>query len=174
MKHSNKKTLGRIVKTEKGLFFLYYDHTYTMLDDSLMMRVLISYRSGTGLGGYQHIWHSPETPDMFSVPGQTMAFFDNEYFTIVDASVLNGVLRQDKEECYVSVTDYAMSHHCSATRIKKLCAEGRITGATKVGGRWLIHKFAEYPADMRLYNTRKNKTPAWPEHYKNSAMQKYK
>lgn len=50
---------------------------------------------------------------------------------------------------YMSVSDAAKKFHISARRVQALCAKGRIPGATRVSGVWLIPKDAEKPADAR-------------------------
>lgn len=39
----------------------------------------------------------------------------------------------------------------SVRRITKLCEEGRILGANKMGGVWLIPNNAQRPADARIH-----------------------
>ena len=51
---------------------------------------------------------------------------------------------------YLSVTQTAEKWGIKQRRIRVLCAEGRITGAYKVGTYWLIPSDAEKPKDERI------------------------
>ena len=46
----------------------------------------------------------------------------------------------------------------SARRITKLCEEGRIVGANKIGGIWLIPGDAQRPVDARIHTGKYIKT----------------
>lgn len=52
----------------------------------------------------------------------------------------------------------------SGRRIQRLCAEGRIPGATKIGSYWAVPEDAEKPKDNRIKNGkyRKNNPKAYP------------
>jgi len=51
---------------------------------------------------------------------------------------------------YLSVTEYAKKHGMDASNIRKLIAQGRILGATKVGNQWCIPADAPRPEDKRV------------------------
>ena len=50
---------------------------------------------------------------------------------------------------YMSAPEAAKKWGISERRVQKLCEEGRILGASKLGYMWLIPKDAEKPADAR-------------------------
>ena len=50
---------------------------------------------------------------------------------------------------YISATQAAEKWGLSPRRVQKLCAQGRIHGAGRVGRAWLIPRDAEKPADAR-------------------------
>ena len=56
---------------------------------------------------------------------------------------------------YISVSDAAEKFNISKRRVQVLCEQGRIEGANKVSGVWLIPTDAQKPADAR----RKNAVP---------------
>ena len=59
---------------------------------------------------------------------------------------------------YLSVTQTAEKWGIKQRRIRVLCAEGRISGAYKVGTYWLIPSDAEKPKDERIKSGKYIKT----------------
>lgn len=55
---------------------------------------------------------------------------------------------------FLSITQTAEKWGIKQRRIRTLCAEGRIKGATKVGAYWLIPEEAEKPKDERVKSGR--------------------
>lgn len=51
---------------------------------------------------------------------------------------------------YLSVSQVAEKWGIKQRRIRVLCAEGRVSGAYKVGAYWLIPEDAEKPKDERI------------------------
>ena len=51
---------------------------------------------------------------------------------------------------YLSISQTAVKWNISTRRIRRLCTEGRIDGACKVGAYWLIPEDAEKPKDERV------------------------
>ena len=51
---------------------------------------------------------------------------------------------------YLSISQTAVKWNLSTRRIRRLCTEGRIDGACKVGAYWLIPEDAEKPKDERV------------------------
>ena len=51
---------------------------------------------------------------------------------------------------YLSVRQTAEKWGISGRRIQRLCAEGRIPGATKIGSYWAVPADAEKPKDERV------------------------
>src|SRR5690554_7090146 len=50
---------------------------------------------------------------------------------------------------YKNISYFTTKWHIKERRIRKLCAEGRIHGAKKVGKTWLIPEDAQKPIDKR-------------------------
>ena len=59
---------------------------------------------------------------------------------------------------YLAISQVAEKWGLSTRRINVLCAEGRISGATKIGSYWAIPEDAEKPADARIKSGRYVKT----------------
>ena len=51
---------------------------------------------------------------------------------------------------YLSISQTSEKWGLSGRRIQRLCAEGRIPGAMKVGAYWAIPEKAEKPKDERI------------------------
>lgn len=51
---------------------------------------------------------------------------------------------------YLSIRQTAEKWGISGRRIQRLCAEGRIPGATKIGSYWVVPIGAEKPKDERI------------------------
>ncbi len=59
---------------------------------------------------------------------------------------------------YLSISQTAVKWNLSTRRIRRLCTEGRIDGACKVGTYWLIPEDAEKPKDERVKSGKYAKT----------------
>ena len=55
---------------------------------------------------------------------------------------------------YLSIRQTAAKWGLSVRRIQVLCAEGRISGAVRIGYSWAIPDNAEKPADARIKSGR--------------------
>jgi len=55
---------------------------------------------------------------------------------------------------YLSTTQAAELFGLSARRVALLCEQGRIDGAQKAGGNWIIPETAKKPADARIRSGR--------------------
>ncbi len=53
---------------------------------------------------------------------------------------------------YLSVKEYANKYNISTRRTTLLCSEGRVVGAKKISGVWLIPSDSEKPIDKRISN----------------------
>ena len=61
----------------------------------------------------------------------------------------SGTLRGISME-YLSIKQTAEKWGISGRRIQRLCAEGRISGATKIGSYWAVPVDAQRPKDGRI------------------------
>lgn len=55
---------------------------------------------------------------------------------------------------YLSISQTAEKWGITGRRIQRLCAEGRIPGATKIGSYWAVPDEAEKPKDERIKSGR--------------------
>ncbi len=51
---------------------------------------------------------------------------------------------------YATIKEIAENWELTTRRVQKLCAEGKIPGASKFGRDWAIPKDAERPVDQRV------------------------
>lgn len=51
---------------------------------------------------------------------------------------------------YLTVKEASLQWNLSTRRVSKLCEDGRIEGASKVAGVWLLPKDADKPSDARI------------------------
>ena len=101
--------------------------------------------------------------DMTIYPGETLGFVTDDGYLVlqtfepfIDLLDSNYKLKQ-----YLSVIEFAKKHGKSREMIKVFCREGRILGATKKGGVWMIPEDAPYPVptDRRREGYRGYKKP---------------
>lgn len=59
---------------------------------------------------------------------------------------------------YLSISQTAEKWDITRRRVQRLCAEGRIPGATKIGSYWAVPADAEKPRDERIKSGRYIKT----------------
>ncbi|MCD8377989.1 MAG: helix-turn-helix domain-containing protein [Candidatus Gastranaerophilales bacterium] len=59
---------------------------------------------------------------------------------------------------YLSISQTAEKWGITRRRIQRLCSDGRIPGATKIGSYWAVPADAEKPRDKRIKSGRYIKT----------------
>lgn len=120
---------------------LFHFKTINVLDDSL-------------LGNNNSEKWNVEFPEMFSVPGETIAYVtDAFHMVIVDFTpfkILFEEVSSPTIDDLLTVADYAQLYNKSVEQVKVLCRKGRIPGAKKIGRDWVIPKDTPYPTDNRV------------------------
>lgn len=82
--------------------------------------------------------------------GDTIAYVsDDNVLHIVDAIAFRNLFEL-AEPSYITVQEYADLHGKKAAIVRRLCANGRIQGATQKGKTWLIPPTSPYPSDERI------------------------
>lgn len=87
--------------------------------------------------------------DMAAYPGKTIAYqSDSGELVFADYQTLFEVISevQAKPAEYISSAEYAKRYGVSLDQIKQFCRNGRIMGAIKLSGRWIIPVNAPYPS----------------------------
>lgn len=59
---------------------------------------------------------------------------------------------------YITPAEYAKKHDKEESIIQRFCRTGRIAGAVKKGGCWIIPENAPYPADSRQTNSGRHRS----------------
>ena len=108
--------------------------------------ILSNFKYITEFSGNDGHWF-PKYMDMALYPGKTLAYVTDEFLLVViDPSTFKDLLSSDSDlNSYVSLAEYAESVNKSQQIIKVFCREGRLPGAKKMGGRWMIPKGTPYP-----------------------------
>lgn len=82
--------------------------------------------------------------------GTTIAIVnDDGTLTISDSEWYRKILRSN-EINYLSAAEYGALHGKQSSIIRRLCLDGRLTGAIIKGNTWLIPESAPYPEDDRF------------------------
>lgn len=91
---------------------------------------------------------------MEDADGETLAYIDdsNKLIVLNDKTFAEIV---QKEEKYISASEYAAQHDKGNAIIKRLCLAGKLPGAYKTSSGWLIPENAPYPEDGRTKRAKK-------------------
>ena len=141
---------ARLIKNaDQRYVILGSDGTIAAANDQNLFDFLTGFRTNDGcFAGTNGRWDA-EYPDMTLYPGETMAFIaDNSSLVVYNFQPFALLLNSDVRKFgFLTTQEFAERHNRSIEIIKAFCRDGRIPGAKKVGGIWLIPKEAEYPVD---------------------------
>ena len=139
----------RIVSYKDQLLLYCYDGSIAYVTDDILRNLFVNFRNAKNFRGVDGRWDTDGTK-IEDVPGQTLIYVSkrNE-LCIIDSNPFAKLISDATRSEYISAAEYAKRKKKSNARIKKLCAEGRISGAVKKGGCWFIPKNAPYPKDKR-------------------------
>lgn len=90
-------------------------------------------------------WISETTPDMMLYPGETLACITDEGQLIIYDSTPFSVLLKPIVSNLISCYEYGKLHNVNPEYVRVLCRTGRIPGARKISGGWMIPEDAPYP-----------------------------
>ena len=128
---------------DKGTKILYCPNgSILTVDDQVLSRLLTEFNAPTKFKGTDGCWNYINS-NMADAPGKTLAIVDDHLNLIVYSHKAFEEIGQPAD--YISPSEYAELHGKSHSLIKRLCEEGRITGAKKIRSCWLIPKDAPYP-----------------------------
>ena len=111
-------------------------------DEKVLNRLLTEFNHPSRFKGNDGCWNI-SVADMDSALGTTLAIVDDKKNLIVYSP--NAFLLPKAAEEYVSASEYAVMHGKAHSLIRRLCDNGRISGAIKNSTGWLIPKNAPYP-----------------------------
>lgn len=115
-------------------------------DNENLLFIFSDFRGISTVSGSDGNWSS-YCKDMAMYPGETLAYVSDDLsLVITEPSFLRALVSPDFDtETYIGLVEYAKKVNRSEQIIKVLCREGRIAGAKKISGRWMIPENAPYP-----------------------------
>ena len=141
---------ARLIKTtDQRYAVLGSDGTIAAATDQNLLAFLTGFRTNDGCFADTNGRWDAEYPDMSIYPGETMAFIaDNNSLVVYNFQPFAVLLNSDVNKFgFITTQEFAERHDKSVEIIKIYCREGRIPGAKKISGVWLIPKEAEYPVE---------------------------
>ena len=113
---------------------------------TVLANFLINFKGAKDLNGHEGDW-SASYGDMAVYPGETLAYVTDDLNLVINNfSVFEPLIEKSyKVNHYITLGEYAEKVDKSREIIKVLCRSGRIVGAQKMAGRWMIPKDAPYP-----------------------------
>lgn len=154
---------ARLIKNEQGLWLLFSDGQMMQPNQGDLRNFLCSFnlirclkaRVGDENDKATKRW-DVEQPEMSTYPGETIAYVTDAFqlvlFSFEEFEFLFKTTQYAVNEDCLSIADYSKKYKKSAEQVKKFCRDGRIPGAKKLAGRWVIPHDAPYPADNRYRN----------------------
>ena len=139
---------GRLIKSKnKKMVFLCPDGCISDATPELLQSLLTNFQHFFDKQSWPEIdnWKKDTVTDMMFYPGKTLAcitdddqliVFDGSVFSVILKPVVTGLL-----SCY----EYGAKHDVNPEYIRALCRMGRIPGARKISGGWMIPENAPYP-----------------------------
>lgn len=139
--------IARLVKGSDGdVKLLCKNGSISNPTTTVLANFLSNFKDAKHFNGDDGIW-SDKHGDMAMYPGETLAYVtDEETLIVFNFDIFKPILSESyRIKNYISITEYALKVNKSREIIKVLCREGRIMGAHKMGGRWMIPEDAPYP-----------------------------
>lgn len=137
----------RLVKRDNTLYLYCMNGSVLSPTKQDLARLLTEFTKPQAFKGENNYWNATLSR-MDDAPGETLAYVDDtKKLIILNDKVFADVVQ--KEEKYISATEYAERFgKCRAT-VKNLCVAGRLPGAYKTSSGWLIPENTPYPQDGR-------------------------
>lgn len=137
----------RLVKRTDTLYLYCMNGSILYPNKEVLARLLTDFKRPQVFKGDNAYWNTMYS-EMEDAPGETLAYVDDaKKLIILSDKVFADVVQ--KEEKYISATEYAERFgKCRAT-VKNLCVAGRLPGAYKTSSGWLIPENTPYPQDGR-------------------------
>jgi len=138
---------ARLLKDATGkVLLLCANGTISEAPITVLANFLLNAKDAKHFSGSDGNW-SASYGDMAVYPGDTLAYVaDNLDLIISDFTAFEPLINETyRINHYISLGEYAEKVDKSREIIKVLCRSGRIPGAQKMAGRWMIPKDAPYP-----------------------------
>ena len=132
----------RLAMIEKELKVCCANGSFLKADESVLRKILTEFDRATGIKGHDGYWSNTYS-NMKDIPGQTLAYVSDDLkLVILDKNVFKCIVTPTN---FVSVNEFAEKNGKQIAIVRRLCAEGRIENAQKIGETWLIPSDAKYP-----------------------------
>ncbi len=145
---------ARLIKSYNKYLLLCADGTISNVNDGVLKRLFVGFAAAEKLHGKDGRWDE-NCNKMEDYKGNDLAWVDDKGLLVIKENPFVSLVEAVVDEDYVTIQEYAKEHNRYETRIKKLCQEGRIPGATKKGNRWFVPRNAPYPQDARYSGVEK-------------------
>lgn len=128
---------------------------------TVLANLLLHFKNAAHFSGSEGDW-STAYGDMAVYPGETLAYVtDDLSLVVLNPSVFDQLVgEQYKTNSYITLGEYAEKWNKSREIIKILCRSGRLVGAQKMAGRWMIPKDAPYPIPPERQRPNSGRTKA--------------
>ncbi len=145
----------RLIRKNGKMYLLCNNGTIAEATEPVLKQLFLCFREIDIVKGKDGRWDTAPTKTMENYKGTTIAWVeDNGILCLKENPFLSFTQAVTNNEVITAI-EYAELHNKNVARIKKLCAEGRITGAVKKAGKWFIPKNAPYPSDARYKEGKK-------------------
>lgn len=113
---------------------------------TVLANFLLNHKNAQNFSGSDGDWSS-SYGDMAVYPGKTIAYVTDDFNLVIsDFSVFESLINETyRVTHYITLGEYAEKVDKSREIIKVLCRQGRLVGAQKMAGRWMIPKDTPYP-----------------------------
>ena len=138
---------ARLLKDTKGnILLLCANGSISDAPITVLANFLLNFKNANHFSGTEGTW-SDRYGDMALYPGETIAYVkDSMTLEILDFEIFEPVINETyRINHYITLGEYAEKVDKSREIIKVWCRTGRLPGAQKMAGRWMIPKDAPYP-----------------------------
>lgn len=142
--------IARLIRVQGGnLQLLCPNGTIDEGTEHVLANLLLNFQSANRFSGNKGRWDD-RVLDIGLFPGTTIAYVTDDFELVIRdqepfASLIQDNYRHTK---FLTVEQYAQKHNKSREIIKVYCREGKIVGAGKKGGCWIIPEDAPYPVPL--------------------------
>ncbi len=139
----------KLVRRNGSLYLLCNDGTIAKATETILKQLFLCFSESDVIKGKDGRWKTDDSKTMEKCTGTTIAWVDDSGVLCIKENPFLFLTEDVTDSEYITAIEYAELHNKNVARIKKLCVEGRINGATKKAGKWFIPKNSPYPKDAR-------------------------
>ena len=138
---------GRLIKTNTDQMLFLCANGDIVASTQVLLRNLLIHFDDVDTQSWKTIgrWESEAVPNMMLYPGETIARITNEGQLVIYDGTPFSVLLKPIVINLISCYEYGKIHNVNPEYVRVLCRTGRIPGAQKISGGWMIPEDAPYP-----------------------------